>query len=93
MRGYQQNSSDFAVTVLKKHGKIDTECRVWDSKTSDFSGTNIRTFDAKPPYFHAKKSDVSGFPVGNGAKIILPRFCDISVRGKTWWLSCPFSAR
>ncbi|MCI7779692.1 MAG: hypothetical protein MR517_01275 [Bacteroidales bacterium] len=39
------------------------------AKTSDFLGTNIRTFHAKPPYFVAKKSEVSGFQPGNGTKI------------------------
>ena len=32
------------------------------SKTSDFFDTNIRTFEAKPPYFCPKKSDVLHLP-------------------------------
>ena len=34
-------------------------------KTSDFFGTNIRTFGAKYRNFVSKKSDVSAFPVEN----------------------------
>ena len=56
---------------LKKAAKNSKKCRVLGPKTSDFLGTNLRTFDAKPPYFVAKKSDVSGFPAGNAAKIPL----------------------
>ena len=56
---------------LKKCGGKFIKCRVLWPKTSDFLGTNLRTFHAKPPYFVAKKSDVSGFPAGNGAKIPL----------------------
>ena len=56
---------------LKKCGGKFIECRVLWPKTSDFLGTNLRTFHAKPPYFVAKKSDVSGFPAGNVAKIPL----------------------
>ena len=32
------------------------------TKTSDFFDTNLRTFEAKPPYFYLKKSDVSHLP-------------------------------
>ena len=56
---------------LKKAAKNSKKCRVLGPKTSDFLGTNLRTFHAKPPYFVAKKSDVSGFPAGNVAKIPL----------------------
>ena len=56
---------------LKKCGGKFIKCRVLWPKTSDFLGTNLRTFHAKPPYFVAKKSDVSGFPAGNVAKIPL----------------------
>ena len=56
---------------LKKSGEKFKKCRVLGPKISDFLGTNLRTFDAKPPYFVAKKSDVSGFPAGNAAKIPL----------------------
>ena len=31
-------------------------------KTSDFFEANLRTFNAKPPYFLSKKSDVLHFP-------------------------------
>ena len=67
------------------------------AKTSDFLGTNLRTIDAKPPYFVAKKSDVFGFPAGKCRKKLqyspLSRFCDIWSQGKSWWLPRPFSAR
>ena len=53
------------------HGKKCRKMPYFGSKTSDFLDRNIRTFDAKPPYFVAKKSDVSGFPAGNVAKIPL----------------------
>ena len=36
---------------LKKAAKNSKKCRVLGPKTSDFLGTNLRTFDAKPPYF------------------------------------------
>ena len=61
----------FCGKKLKKHGKKCRKMPYFGSKTSDFLDRNIRTFDAKPPYFVAKKSDVSGFPAGNGAKIPL----------------------
>ena len=32
------------------------------TKTSDFFDTNLRTFEAKPPYFCPKKSDVLCLP-------------------------------
>ena len=52
------------------------------AKTSDFLGTNLRTFDAKPPYFVAKKSDVSGFPAGKCRKIPnIPLFPDFAIFG------------
>ena len=52
------------------------------AKTSDFLGTNLRTFDAKPPYFVAKKSDVSGFPAGKCRKIPnIPLFSDFAIFG------------
>ena len=52
------------------------------SKTSDFLDRNIRTFDAKPPYFVAKKSDVSGFPAGKCRKIPnIPLFSDFAIFG------------
>ena len=77
----------------KKCGEKFKKCRVLGPKTSDFLGTNLRTFDAKPPYFVAKKSDVSGFPAGNAAKSPCPRFCDISDQSRVWWLPRPFSGR
>ena len=83
----------FCGKKLKKHGKKCRKMPYFGSKTSDFLDRNIRTFDAKPPYFVAKKSDVSGFPAGKCAEIPFSRFCDISVRGKAWWLPRPFSAR
>ena len=46
----------------KKCGEKSGKSRVLGSKTSDFLGTNIRTFDVKHRYFVAKKSDVSVFP-------------------------------
>ena len=61
----------FCGKKLKKHGKKCRKMPYFGSKTSDFLDRNIRTFDAKPPYFVAKKSDVSGFPAGNVAKIPL----------------------
>ena len=54
---------------LKKQGKKFTKSRIGEAKTSDFFDTNIRTFDAKHPYFVPKKSDVSCFPAENGAKM------------------------
>ena len=44
------------------------------SKTSDFFEANIRTFDAKPPYFCPKKSDVLQLPQ-----------CSISSLQKKFW--------
>ena len=67
---------------LKKCGGKFIKCRVLWPKTSDFLGTNLRTFDAKPPYFVAKKSDVSGFPVGKCRKIPnIPLFPDFAIFG------------
>ena len=83
----------FSRQKTKKCGEKFTKCRVLGPKTSDFLDTNLRTFVAKPPYFVAKKSDVSDFPVVKGAKFPCSRFCDISGRGKAWWLPRPFSAR
>ena len=42
------------------------------SKTSDFFEVNIRTFDAKHPYFCPKKSDVSDFRKHGFADYSLP---------------------
>ena len=72
----------------KKHAKRP----VLGQKTSDYFGINIRTFPSKPPYFVAKKSDVFGFPAEKRAETPFSRFCNISGRGKAWWLSRPFSA-
>ena len=41
---------------------------VFRLKTSDFLGTNIRTFEAKPRNFMCKMSDVSVFPPENRRK-------------------------
>ena len=41
---------------------------VFRLKTSDFLGTNIRTFEAKPRMFALKKSDVFVFPDGKRPK-------------------------
>ena len=54
---------------LKNRAKKFTKSRLGEAKTSDFFDTNIRTFDAKHPYFVPKKSDVSCFPAENGAKM------------------------
>ena len=43
------------------------EMRTFFAKTSDFFGINLRTFDAKHPYFVVEKSDVSRFPAENCA--------------------------
>ena len=52
------------------------------AKTSDFFEANLRTFDAKPPYFVAKKSDVFGFPAGKCRKIPnIPLFPDFAIFG------------
>ena len=74
--------------TAKKHAKRP----VLGQKTSDYFGINIRTFPSKPPYFVAKKSDVFGFPAEKRAETPFSRFCNISDRGKAWWLPRPFSA-
>ena len=43
-------------------------------KTSDFFDANLRTFDAKPPYFCPKKSDVFVFRKKNSVQNGSDRF-------------------
>ena len=45
------------------------------TKTSDFFDTNLRTFEAKPPYFCLKKSDVFLLPKHNTLLLRKKCFC------------------
>ena len=58
----------FPRKYCRKEGKRHGKCRFSGKKTPEFSGVNIRTFEAKPRNFALKKSDVFRVPKGKRRK-------------------------
>ena len=60
----------FPRKYCQKEGKRHGKCRFSGQKTPEFSGVNIRTFEAKPRNFALKKSDVFRVPNENAEETL-----------------------
>ena len=65
---HSRTSLPLSEKIPQKRGEKVWKMPFFGPKTPDFSGTNIRTFEAKPRNFALKKSDVFRIPKGKRRK-------------------------